>query len=61
LVDYRSFYFRGPEGKMNLQVHNLSLFVQVAEGIDAETLARGRASRQNPSSTVDAIERQSAD
>jgi hydroxymethylpyrimidine pyrophosphatase-like HAD family hydrolase len=37
IVDYRSFYFRGPEGKMNLRVHNLTLFVQVAEGIDAET------------------------
>ncbi len=37
IVDYRSFYFRGPEGKMNLRVHNLSLFVQIAEGIDDET------------------------
>jgi hydroxymethylpyrimidine pyrophosphatase-like HAD family hydrolase len=37
IVDYRSFYFRGPAEKMNLRIHNLSLFVQVAEGIDDET------------------------
>jgi hypothetical protein len=33
----RVFYFRGPEGKMNLRAHNLSMFLQMAEGIDDET------------------------
>jgi hydroxymethylpyrimidine pyrophosphatase-like HAD family hydrolase len=37
IVDYRSFYFRGPEGKLNLRAHNLSMFVQIAEGIDDDT------------------------
>lgn len=32
-----SFYFRGPNNKMNLRVQNLMIFVQVAEGIDDET------------------------
>ena len=32
-----SFYFRGPEGKLNLRAHNLMLFVQIAEGIDEAT------------------------
>jgi len=33
----RSFYFRGPEGKLNLRAQNLQLFVQLAEGVDDET------------------------
>jgi HAD superfamily hydrolase (TIGR01484 family) len=33
----RSFYFRGPEGKLNLRAHNLQLFLQMAEGVDDET------------------------
>lgn len=33
----RSFYFRGPDGKLNLKAHNLQLFVHLAEGIDDET------------------------
>ncbi|MGH7192181.1 MAG: phosphoglycolate phosphatase, partial [Candidatus Saccharimonadales bacterium] len=37
LGDDRSFYFRGPELKLNLKAQNLSLFAQLAEGIDAET------------------------
>jgi hypothetical protein len=32
-----SFYFRGPEGKLNLRAQNLILFMQVAEGIDDAT------------------------
>jgi hydroxymethylpyrimidine pyrophosphatase-like HAD family hydrolase len=32
-----SFYFRGPEGKLNLRAQNLTLFLQIAEGIDEET------------------------
>jgi hypothetical protein len=37
LEDQRRFRFRGPENKMDLAVQNLNMFVQVAEGIDAET------------------------
>ena len=33
----RSFYFRGPEGKLNLRAQNLELFVQIADGVDDET------------------------
>jgi hydroxymethylpyrimidine pyrophosphatase-like HAD family hydrolase len=33
----RSFYFHGPEGKLNLRAQNLMLFVQLADGVDDET------------------------
>ncbi len=33
----RSFYFRGPEGKLNLRAQNLELFLQIADGVDDET------------------------
>ncbi|MBV8864304.1 MAG: HAD-IIB family hydrolase [Acidobacteriaceae bacterium] len=33
----RMFWFRGPEGKLNLRVQNLNTFLQIAEGIDDET------------------------
>ena len=33
----RSFYFRGPEGKLNLKAPNLHQFMQLAEGVDNET------------------------
>lgn len=32
-----SFYFRGPERKLNLRAHNLEMFLQFVEGIDDET------------------------
>jgi HAD superfamily hydrolase (TIGR01484 family) len=32
-----SFYFRGPEGRLNLRAQNLALFAQMARGIDDET------------------------
>jgi HAD superfamily hydrolase (TIGR01484 family) len=32
-----SFYFRGPEDKLNLRAQNLQLFAQIAEGVDDET------------------------
>jgi hypothetical protein len=32
-----SFYFRGPNGKLNLRAQNLVLFLQMAEGVDEET------------------------
>jgi hydroxymethylpyrimidine pyrophosphatase-like HAD family hydrolase len=33
----KSFFFRGPDKKLNLRAHNLGLFVQMAEGVDDET------------------------
>ena len=33
----KSFYFRGPNGALNLKAHNLALFLQVADGVDADT------------------------
>ncbi len=33
----RSFYFRGPDNKLNLRAHNLQIFSTIAEGIDDET------------------------
>jgi hydroxymethylpyrimidine pyrophosphatase-like HAD family hydrolase len=33
----RSFFFKGPAGKMNLRAHNLNMFIQIAEGLDDET------------------------
>jgi hypothetical protein len=33
----KSFYFRGPDGRLNLRAQNLALFVQLAEGVDDET------------------------
>jgi len=45
----RSFYFRGPDDRLKLRVQNLSLFNQIAEGLDDETwlfhLRRGDYSR----------------
>jgi hypothetical protein len=44
-----SFYFRGPEGKLNLRAQNLAVFLQMAEGVDDATwlhhLSRGDYSR----------------
>jgi len=33
----KSFYFRGPEGKLNLRAQNLRIFIQLAEGVDDAT------------------------
>jgi hydroxymethylpyrimidine pyrophosphatase-like HAD family hydrolase len=33
----RSFYFRGPEGKLNLRAQNLRIFLQIADGVDEAT------------------------
>jgi hydroxymethylpyrimidine pyrophosphatase-like HAD family hydrolase/energy-coupling factor transporter ATP-binding protein EcfA2 len=33
----RSFYFRGPENKLKLRAQNLTMFMQLAEGVDDET------------------------
>jgi HAD superfamily hydrolase (TIGR01484 family) len=44
-----SFYFRGPDGRLNLRAQNLLLFMQSAEGVDDDTwlyhLKRGDYSR----------------
>ena len=37
LPQHRSFFFQGPEGKLNLRAQNLILFMQLAEGVDDET------------------------
>jgi HAD superfamily hydrolase (TIGR01484 family) len=37
LGEDKSFYFRGPEGKLNLRAQNLSVFLQMADGVDDET------------------------
>jgi len=37
LGEDKSFYFRGPEGKLNLRAQNLKMFAQIAEGIDDQT------------------------
>jgi hydroxymethylpyrimidine pyrophosphatase-like HAD family hydrolase len=37
LGEDKSFYFRGPAGRLNLRAQNLALFVQMAEGVDDET------------------------
>ena len=36
-LDDHSFYFRGPEGKLNLRAQNLIVFLQMAEGVDDDT------------------------
>jgi len=33
----RCFYFRGPEGKLNLKAQNLAIFLQIADGVDDAT------------------------
>lgn len=33
----KSFYFRGPEEKLNLRASNLHLFMQIADGVDEQT------------------------
>jgi hypothetical protein len=32
-----SFYFRGPDGRLNIRAHNLMMFLQIAEGVDEDT------------------------
>jgi HAD superfamily hydrolase (TIGR01484 family) len=44
----RSFFFRGPQGKLKLRAHNLVLFMDLADGVDDDTwlfhLQRGEVS-----------------
>ncbi len=37
LSEDNSFYFRGPEHKLNLRAQNLMIFLQLAEGVDDDT------------------------
>lgn len=37
LGEDRCFYFRGPQAKLNLKVQNLTLFSQIADGVDDDT------------------------
>lgn len=37
LSPHQSFYFRGPESKLNLRAQNLRIFLQLADGVDDET------------------------
>jgi hydroxymethylpyrimidine pyrophosphatase-like HAD family hydrolase len=36
-VGEKAFVFRGPKGKLNLRAQNLTIFLQMAEGVDEET------------------------
>jgi hypothetical protein len=59
LGEHRSFYFRGPEQKLNLRAHNLATFIRLADGLDDETwlyhLNRGDYSRWIRESIKDEI------
>jgi hypothetical protein len=65
------FYFRGPEGKLNLKAQNLSVFLQIADGVDNETwlfhLQNGDISKwfrdviKDPDLALEAESRQRAD
>ena len=37
LGEDKSFYFRGPDDRLNLRAQNLDLFTQIADGVDDET------------------------
>ena len=49
IPEYHSFYFRGPEERLNLRAQNLILFLQLGDGVDDATwlhhLRRGDYSR----------------
>jgi HAD superfamily hydrolase (TIGR01484 family) len=69
----KSFYFRGPDDKLNLRAQNLQVFLQLADGVDDDTwlhhLTRGDYSRwfreairdEALAENVGAIERSSTD
>ena len=39
----KSFFFRGPDERLNLRAHNVALFVQLADGVDEATWQHHRA------------------
>ena len=57
LPEDRSFYFRGPDERLNLRAQNLFVFLQIADGVDDETwlhhLRRGDYSRWMDSAIKD--------
>ena len=57
LEQERVFYFRGPQGKLNLRANNLNTFLQLVAGIDDDTwryhLERGDYSNWMSSSIKD--------
>lgn len=55
LGEDRSFYFRGPDSRLNLRAHNLMLFVELADGVDDETWEHHRRSRDYSSWFREAI------
>jgi hydroxymethylpyrimidine pyrophosphatase-like HAD family hydrolase len=37
MLPEKSFWFRGPDGRLNLRAHNVALFLQIADGVDDAT------------------------
>ena len=37
LGEDKSFYFRGPDNALNLRAQNLTIFLQMADGVDDQT------------------------
>jgi len=37
VMEYSSFYFKGPQNKLNLKAYNINIFSQLARGVDDET------------------------
>ena len=46
LGEDKSFYFRGPANALNLRAQNLTIFMQMADGVDDETLAPSPSSER---------------
>lgn len=55
LGEDKSFYFRGPHGALNLRAHNVSLFLQIADGVDDDTFESHRRRRDYSQWFRDAI------
>ena len=55
LGEDKSFYFRGPEGTLNLKANNLALFLQMAEGVDDATWLHHLASHDYSRWLMDSI------
>jgi hypothetical protein len=45
LGEQESFYFRGPDGALNLRAQNLVIFLQIADGVDETTWEHHRQAR----------------
>jgi hypothetical protein len=55
LGEDKSFFFRGPKRNLNLRAHNLSMFLQLAEGVDDATWLHHLHSREYSNWFRDAI------